>query len=174
MFGAAERRSSCWELVRAHNKSTESGSAPDTRDQQQSTHGKQPLCCFPSQQSRVTVLLSLARVCSDHTCLPSPAHTTARCVLSSVPQQSPWMHLYKQESLAIRLATTTGAGAARIFAGLPVVVVVDSARLSPTAQVQMKGLRAPRNLMISLGLFSRLRSPSKSLLSTNLQHHLSC
>ncbi|CAN0061955.1 unnamed protein product [Ectocarpus sp. 8 AP-2014] len=76
MFGAAERRSSCWELVRAHNKSTESGSAPDTRDQQQSTHGKQPLCCFPSQQSRVTVLLSLARVCSDHTC-PLP-HTRQR------------------------------------------------------------------------------------------------
>ncbi|CAN0215530.1 unnamed protein product [Ectocarpus sp. 4 AP-2014] len=59
MLRAAERRSSSWELVRAHNKSTESGSAPDTRDQQQSTHGKQPMWCFPSQQSRVAVLLLL-------------------------------------------------------------------------------------------------------------------
>lgn len=79
MFGAAERRTSCWELVRAHNKSTESGSAPDTRDQQQSTHGEQPLCCSSSQQSRVAVLLPLP---SFVPITPAPSRTHDSAVRS--------------------------------------------------------------------------------------------
>ncbi|CAN0531530.1 unnamed protein product, partial [Ectocarpus sp. 12 AP-2014] len=167
MLGAVERSSS-WELVRAHNKSTESGSAPDTRDQQQSTHGKQPLYCFPSQQSRVAVLLPLPSFVPITPALSR--HTTARCVLSSVPQRSPWIHLYKQESLAIRLVVISGTGAARIFEqtpGLP-VVAVDSATLHRSRD----GLRKGAAKSDSTPIFSLPRSPSKSLLSTNHAHHM--
>ncbi|CAN0153759.1 unnamed protein product, partial [Ectocarpus sp. 6 AP-2014] len=130
--------------------------------------------CAVSLLSRAgsVLLLLCPRLFRSH--VPSPAHTTARCVLSSVPQQSPWIHLYKQESLAIRLAKTTGAGAARFSADLPVVAVVDSARLSPTAQVKMKGRKGAAKSDDTPVLFPRLRSPSKSLLSTNHSSIMSC
>ncbi|CAM9599294.1 unnamed protein product, partial [Ectocarpus sp. 13 AM-2016] len=58
----------------------------------------------PTANSRCTVsLLSRAGSPCSSLCprlfrsrLPSPAHTTARCVLSSVPQQNPWIHLYNR------------------------------------------------------------------------------
>lgn len=176
MFGrAAERKRAAAATCARLWQSTWSRSTPEHARPAAAVnpHGKQRLCCFPSQQSRVTFarLCPPSLVCSEsHTHTPSRTHDSGAffpVLATAKPFDAP---RHTGVAGATKLATTNCAGATRILLQTPCCWW----RWWTPQGFALHGRpkRAPRKLMPhTLYFFLVSRSPSKSLLSTH--HHLS-